>query len=228
MRVGIYKKVNRYYFTLIELLVVIAIISILATLLLPALSKAKEKAKQINCANNLKSHAMAFFTYADANDGYIPARNTSQHPGSGWYWWYEAITNELLGKAPYNRVFTDKEKLTMKCPASDEYGGFSWTSVQYGINNHISGCDSENYKKLFVKLRNPSVFIVEGDSKPQATYSYVIQPVPYPNTVDPTYTIGRPHGGRANLFFGDGHIGSILYNGLNYYGTVNMWQMEFN
>jgi len=78
-------------FTLMELLVVIVIIAILAALLLPVLSRAKARAKAIECENDLKQLQLAWQMYVDDHDDFIPGNN----------WWMEAGNNGMT-RGPLN------------------------------------------------------------------------------------------------------------------------------
>lgn len=77
-------------FTLVELLIVISIIMILSSLLLPALSRAKEAAYQSKCRSNLKQCGTAFVFYADDNNGWLPNNRYSNRIPHNWG--YDAVT----------------------------------------------------------------------------------------------------------------------------------------
>ena len=96
-------RVNRSGFTLIELLVVIAIVAILAAILLPTLSRAKERARRVACLNNLKQIGLGLQMYAHDNRDLIP------YVEPGWSTLYclsnpRPLPQETLGAAPGYRV----------------------------------------------------------------------------------------------------------------------------
>lgn len=149
----------KHCFTLIELLVVIAIIAILASMLLPALTQARARAKTIKCAGSLRELGRAFFFYADANNGWLPPYYYAYNSEKVNRFWYTGSKiNGLLAPhlgietpypiGSYGHKDNNKAKAIgrhpISCPEVNDFQGTGNSAYGYGYN--IALCDSNKRK----------------------------------------------------------------------------------
>ncbi len=148
-------------FTLIELLVVLAIIAVLASLVLPALSRAKGQSNRALCANNFRQIGIATRLYADDNSDYLPMQNSGYYDSFGPGWLYNASTNSSVNT---NVLFTSEGAMT----------GQIWPYLK-NTNSYWCPLDRAPAAGL-VRYMNNSDNGEPGDitARPQQCSSYVI------------------------------------------------------
>lgn len=192
----------RKFFTLVELLVVIAIIAILAGMLLPALSKARESSKKINCASNLKQYGVAASMYSADYDDYIVLGQEK-----GWKKkWFNLLypytgNNDQLMRCP---SMTPNEVIKANCFDDDvirELGYAGYAKVM-GIADGTAGNTNRKHCKVS-SIKTPSTTWLISDFTGVYDDNAFIVGVIWPDPL-----LWR-HSLSVNALFVDGHVKSV-------------------
>ena len=171
-------------FTLIELLVVIAILGLVIALLFPAMGRAREGARRVQCISNLRQIGIAITMYIDEHDFKFPPFMVS-----GNQWWYGELEPYIDNREVFN------------CPSYKKHNYDNWTRFSYGYNwlglNEPSGSEGKDINDT----TSPSRCIVITDGGPPdqsiSSYCFLDRTVAHP---------GNRHSKGANILFVDSHV----------------------
>jgi len=213
---GVHCEKRLLRFTLIELLVVVAIIAILAALLMPALSSARDTAKSALCQGNLKQIATSLGMYMTDYQGFVPPVHTASAPpppGFSYGSWRE-VTMAYL-----------RNGKSMVCPSDQDLANYisvtssSATMLKYGqiasyAENYFftiwkgTGVYPGSYKESSIK--SPSTKVICADNSSRTEMAVIPVPSIYPSSV-PSYCgagcmINLRHRNNPNVIYLDTHV----------------------